>query len=241
VPEDAALDAPQLQRNALLRSLPANELDLFAPYLQHVDLPLKQGLFAANEPIPFGHFMLRGVASIVSRSEDGSIVEVATVGREGLVEISGYLGAESVPLDGIIQIPGEALRMPMKGLRQVVDKCPTLSKRLSLYTQALFLQISQTSVCNRLHPIQERCARWLLLTRDRVDSDDFQLTQEFLAQMLGVRRASVSEAAVALQRMGLIQYRRGSIRILDRKGLEGESCECHGIVKKEYERLLGEW
>jgi CRP-like cAMP-binding protein len=184
--------------------------------------------------------MLHGVTSIVSKMESGGIVEVATVGNAGLVELSAVLGASQIPLDAMVQIPGEALRIPLDVLRQEIAAANELKAILDLYTQALFMQIAQAAACNRIHPIEERCARWLLMTHDRVESDEFPLTQEFLSQMLGVRRASVTVAANALQQNGLISYRRGSITVTDRKGLEAAACECYAIITREYERLVGD-
>jgi CRP-like cAMP-binding protein len=166
-------------------------------------------------------------------------VEFATIGSEGMAGFPVLLGASSMPSRSLVQVPGEGFRMRATALRQMLEDSPESRDLLLRYTMALVVQIAQVTSCNRLHEVQQRCARWLLQTHDRVDSDTFPLKQEFLAQMLGVHRPSVSVAAGILQREGLIQYSRGQITVLDRKGLERASCSCYGFIKKEYDRLTG--
>jgi CRP-like cAMP-binding protein len=170
---------------------------------------------------------------------EGRAVEFATVGNEGFVGVAPLLGVESMPTRCLSQIPGAASRMEAGAFRAAQDANPAFRALLLRYTLALLNQIAQTAACNRAHPIEERCARWLLMTHDRVNGDKhFPLTQEFLAQMLGVRRASVSVAQAILHRAGLIRYTRGTISVLDRAGLEAASCPCYGVIRAEHERLL---
>lgn len=178
------------------------------------------------------------VVSLVALGEDGEkdIVEVATVGNEGIVGLPAFLGSEQTSLRAFIQIPGHALRTRVEAFKNFTTVSSSISQTILRYTQALITQISQSASRNRLHAIEERCARWLLQTRDRVQSDDFPLTQKFLSQMLGTRRAAVNLAARTLQQAGLISYRRGGVTILDRAELENVSCECYGIIASEFER-----
>lgn len=224
--------------NKLLARLPRAELEAVAPDLDPVPLPLKTVLHEALQPIEYVYFVERGVASMVNEPETGDIVEFATIGPEGMVGFPVLLGTASVPSRAVVQIPGRALRMKVPDLERALRSAPTLHKFLLRYLMALLNQIAQNTSCNRLHEVQERCARWLLQTHDRVDSDEFPLTQEFLSQMLGVHRPSVSVAAATLQRAGLIDYSRGNIRIADRRGLEAASCTCYRVIKREYTRLL---
>jgi CRP-like cAMP-binding protein len=189
--------------------------------------------------LPYVLFPLSGIISIVMEMENGAQIEVATVGNEGMVGVPLFLGAETTPGRAFSQVPGQSLRVPADVFKEEVQRRGKLEHMLQRYTQALFVQTAQSTACNRLHTIEQRGARWLLMTHDRVDGDQFPLTQEFLAQMLGVRRASVSEVAGEFQRAGLIAYARGNIAILDRQGLEDASCECYRVVRDEYERLLG--
>lgn len=170
--------------------------------------------------------------------QNGATVEVATVGNEGMVGLPVFLETDRIPIQGFVQVPGDAMRMRADVFREKVTPGSPLYKLLQRYTQALFNQVAQSAACNNLHSIEERFCRWLLMTRDRVDSDQFLLTQEFLSQMLGVRRASVSVVAAIIQKAGLIQYSRGKMTILDRQGLEDCACECYFTVKAEYERLI---
>lgn len=210
------------------------------PAFQLLTLEMSHLLYEPNEVITHIYFPLTAVTSVLSEMEDGTTVEVATVGREGMVGLSVFLGGETTFLRTIAQVPGMALSMEREDfLGLVKDTSSDLQPVLLRYTQALFTQLAQQSACNRSHNMEERCARWILMTQDRVGKDEFPLTQEFLAYMLGSRRASVTLAAGILARAGLIRYTRGIIRVLDRARLEEATCECYGIIQREYERLIG--
>jgi CRP-like cAMP-binding protein len=224
--------------NRLLTLLPAEAFARLRPHLVPVDLVVGQDLHAPNEPIAQVYFPCGGVSSLVIRLDGMIVVEVATVGNEGMVGLAAFLGGGSVPAQAVCQVAGPALRMSVEVLLREAAVRGPLHRILLRYTQGLINQISQSAACNRAHTIEERCARWLLMTHDRVGRDRFPLTQEFLAQMLGVRRAGVSAAAVILQRAGFIRYSRGVIAIADRPGLESAACGCYRIVRDEFERLL---
>jgi CRP-like cAMP-binding protein len=226
--------------NRLLASLPREEYERLRPYLESVFLDLKQELYQPNVPIEFVYFPLEGVCSLLSLTSEGDLVEVGTVGNEGMVGLPVFLGAREVPGISMCQIPGNALRMQAVDFRTQVTSGTALYDGLHRYTQALFNLISQSALCNRVHSIEQRCCRWLLLTHDRVETDEFPLTHEFLSQMLGVRRAGVSEVAAKLQNAGFISYQYGKMIVLDRAGLEAISCECYALVKAEFDRLVGD-
>lgn len=226
--------------NRLLACLPEEEYKRLAPYLELISLNLKQELYQPNVPIDFVYFPLAGVCSLLSLTKTGQLLELATVGNEGMVGLPVFLGTKQLPGLAMSQIAGEALRMRAQDLRTQVTQGTALYELLLRYTQSLFNFIAQTALCNRMHSIEERCCRWLLLTHDRVEGDEFALTHEFLSQMLGVRRAGVSEVASKLQNAGLISYLYGKITIVDRAGLEATSCECYQMVKAEFERLIGD-
>lgn len=236
----ASVDGPRPpEGNRLLDMLPEDELRRLRPHLETVVLGHKEILYEPGVPIEHVHFPIDGVCSLVATMEDGQTVEVGTVGNEGMVGLPVFLGTTTVPLGCLCQVPGEAVRMASEALRTEVRPDDRLHERLHLYTEATFFFTAQSSACNRLHSTEQRCARWLLQIRDRVGRDEFELTHGFLSQMLGVRRASVSEVAGALQRAGLISYSRGRIRVLDRTGLEAKSCECYRVIHEEFDRLLG--
>jgi len=226
--------------NKLLAKLPREELEVVSPDLEPVRLALRDVLHAPFEPIEHVFFITRGVASMVNEPDTGEVVEFATIGSEGIVGFPVVLGSNSVPSRAIMQVPGEALRLKATELERALPRTPMLHKLLLRYTMALLNQIAQSTSCNRLHEVQERCARWLLQTHDRVEGDSFPITHEFLSQMLGVHRPSVSVAAGMLQKAGLIEYTRGQVTIVDRKGLEAASCRCYRIITDEYVRLLEE-
>lgn len=229
---------PNPIKNRLLSALPNSEYERLLPHLEPVSLTFKQIIYAPNEPIEYVYFPNSGIISLVNLTEDGGTVEAATVGNEGMAGIPVLLGTDRMIGQAISQIVGDAVRMKADVFKREVTPGSPLHNLLLRYTQALMNLISQSVACNRLHSVEKRCCRWLLLCQDRVQSDQFPLTQEFLAQMLGVRRASVSEVAAILQRAGLIRYSRGKITICDRAGLEASSCECYRIVKEEFDRLL---
>jgi CRP-like cAMP-binding protein len=223
--------------NRLLGALADKELERLRPHLETVSLGLKDVLVEPDEPIEHVYFPINSACSIIATMGDGQEVEVGTIGNEGMLGLPVFLGRETVPLRTISQVPGEAVRMRSEALRKEVRPDDRLHELLHRYTEATFIFAAQSSACNRLHSVEQRASRWLLHTHDRVGKDEFPLTQEFLAQMLGVRRASVSEVAGGLQGQRLISYSRGRIRVLDRPGLEAKSCECYGIITKEFDRL----
>jgi CRP-like cAMP-binding protein len=228
-----------LGKNRLLAALPRDDYRRLRLHLVKVSLPLKDILYEANGPIPHVFFPLNGVVSLVIIIEGGFNLEVGTIGNEGMVGTPVFLGSESSPTRAISQVPGEALRMETKVFQEEMSRRGSLFCLVQRYTQAMINQISQSTVCNHRHSVQKRMCRWLLMSHDRVGVDEFPLTQEFLAQMLGVRRPTVTVVAGILQKAGLITYHRGKISILDRKGMEAASCECYEVVAKELDRLLG--
>lgn len=227
-------------RNRLLSALPADVLTALEPHFEHVEIELLRVLVDANARFTHVFFPLTGVISIVSQMTDGSTVEVGTVGNEGFAGVSVVLEGDSVPNTTLMQIPGEVVVLPAPLLAGLAEERPALRRLLHRYAHAYHIQVAQTAACNRAHDITERCARWLLMTHDRMGgAEEYALTQEVLAAMLGVRRAGVTVAAGILQKAGFIRYSRGRITILDRAGLEAASCECYGVVKAQFDRLLG--
>jgi len=234
-----AVQGPRVEmENWLLAALPRAERARLGAKLEPVYLPLRQPVYDADAPIPHVYFPTNCVLSLVA-DVDGEVVEVGTVGNEGMAGLPVFLGTTTFPGKCFAQVPGDALRMRADALQDEVKGGGALHDRLLKYTHYLLAQATQSAACNRLHSAEERLCRWLLMTRDRVGGDQFPLTQEFMAQMLGVRRATVSLTASALQHAGLIKYSRGKLTVLNREGLEGASCGCYAVVKKELERLLG--
>ncbi|MEH2013250.1 Crp/Fnr family transcriptional regulator [Nostoc sp.] len=227
-------------KNQLLAALPSKEYSRLVAYMEVIPLELKQHLYIRNQPIEYVYFLNYGVASMLTVLTDGSAIEVATVGNEGMVGLPVFLGADRIPGECFIQVPGYGLRMKVDAFKTHVTASSPLHDLLQRYTQALFNQIAQSAACNRLHSIEERLCRWLLMTADRVETSTFPLTQEFLSKMLGVNRSSVSLTASILQRAGLVEYARGQMTILDRSGLEATTCECYQVVRAEFERLLND-
>lgn len=226
--------------NRLLNALPPAETAWLMELMEPVSLAFKQLLYEPDQPIRDVYFPLTGVASLLIEMQDGGIVEIGTVGNEGMVGLPVFLGAASTPGRAIIQIPGSALRMPAATFTEVVLRADgALYYLLQRYTQALFVQTAQGAACNRVHNQEQRFCRWILMMHDRVGSDTFPLTHEFIAQMLGVRRATVSEIAAAMQATDLIQYHRGTMTIRDRAGLEAASCECYQVIRAEFDRVVG--
>jgi CRP-like cAMP-binding protein len=224
--------------NKILAALPAEEFEQFAAKLRPVSLELGKNLYLPEQKIEHVYFVNRGVVSILAALENGATVEAGVIGPEGMAGIPVILGADSAPNQALIQSEGDALRMSTRDVRTEFRKGGKLRDLLLRYTHTLFTQVAQTAACNRLHSIEQRLARWLLLTQDRVGRDEFVETQDFLSRMLGVRRAGVSVAASTLKQAGLIDYKRGIVFVLDRQGLEDYSCECYRIVKDEYDRYL---
>jgi CRP-like cAMP-binding protein len=226
-------------RNRILAALPAHELERIEPFLERVDLQVRHVLIDPNRPIEHVYFVEEGIVSILGVMEDGTAVETATVGNEGMVGTPVFLGTDRMAAQAFTQVSGWAHRLPADVLRQELARGGQLPRLLGLYTQAMITLVAQNSACNRVHTTEQRCARWLLLTADRAGRDTFDLTQFFLSQMLGVRRATVTEIAGGLQARGLIDYSRGRITIVDREGLEAASCECYRVIVSEFDRLLG--
>jgi CRP-like cAMP-binding protein len=227
--------------NRLLDTLTPAERQRVRALLERERAGVKQLLYGPGARIEALYFPIDAVVSILNTLSDGAAVEIATIGNEGMVGSPVVLGSDAMPAREFcqVQVPGELLRMDKTSFAEVLSQEGPFRDVIQLYVQALFIQIAQQVACNALHSVEERCCRWMLLTHDRVHSDSFPLTQEFLAQMLGVRRASVTLAAGALQSAGLIRYRRGEVVIVDRAGLEDVSCECYRVLRDEFDRLLG--
>lgn len=227
-----------LTGNRLLDALPREELGKLLPHLEAVSLPVRQTLQAPNTPPEFVHFVTAGIVSVVAPLEDGAMVELAIIGREGLSAINVMLGADTTPHECFVQVAGAALRMNARRLVEEASRATLLRDVLLRFAQAVAVHTAQTAACNARHTLDERLARWLLSARDRLDSDEMPLTQEFLSMMLAVRRSGVTVAAGTLQQAGIIRYRHGRITLLDRDALEATSCECYRIVRDEAARLL---
>ena len=223
--------------NRLLNALRRGNSDHELGPVELVSLTLKQELYTPNMPIEHVYFPVNGVVSMLAQLEEGLLVEVATVGNEGMIGLPLFLGTNTTPGKAFSQVPGDAYQMPAPEFKRHIEEPSNFTRVLHRYTQALVTQISQGNACNRVHNERQRCARWLLLTHDRVGSDEFPLTQEFLGQMLGVRRAVIEEIAGQLERAGTIDYTEGVVRVLNRPGLEAESCLCYSIIRDEYERM----
>lgn len=225
--------------NRLLGLLAARDYEGLRPHLHRQPLEYRKSLYAAGEKIEFVYFIETGVGSLVNTMKNGQAAEVGTIGNEGVVGLPLVFGDDRAPTSVYIQVPGEGLRIKASLFKRALARSPTMQVVMLRYAHALFNQVAQSAACNHFHSLEQRCCRWLLMTRDRMDSDRFLLTQEFLAMMLGVQRPGVSIAAGGLQRAGLITYKRGAVAILDLAGLMKRSCECYGISKMEFDRLLG--
>jgi CRP-like cAMP-binding protein len=228
-----------MPRNRILAALPPDELDRIQPALELVDMPLRKVVIDPNRPIEHVYFVEEGVVSMLGVMEDGTAVETATIGNEGMVGLPVFLGTDRTAAQAFTQVSGSAYRMEADAFREALERGGALPGLLARYTQAIITLIAQNSACNRVHTAEQRCARWLLLTADRAGRETVDLTHLFLSQMLGVRRATVTEIAGALQDRGLIDYSRGRITIVDRPGLEATSCECYRVILSEFDRLLG--
>lgn len=226
------------RENRLLAMLPRAEYDRLLPLMRPVEIALRETVYRQNAPIEYVYFPRSGVLSMIVVMEEGASVEVGIVGYEGFVGVPVFLNTERSPTQVLCQVSGSALRMPAAAFRDEVRKPGPLQLAVMQYTQTLLNAVSRVTACNQLHTCEVRCARWILATHDRVGADEFPMTHEFLAMMLGVRRASVTVAAGALQQAGLIEYRRGRMRVLDRAGLEAASCECYRLLRDEFDRLL---
>jgi CRP-like cAMP-binding protein len=225
--------------NRLLAALPGEVYEALRPHLEVVPMGLKDVVYEPYGRISHVYFPIGCIVSLVAVMEDRSMYELATVGKEGMIGLPLFLETESAPFRTFTQVPGEALQLDADVFMGAVGRSAAVVRLLHRYTQVLFNQVAWSAACNRAHSIEQRCARWLLMTHDRVASDRYLLTQEFLGQMLGVHRPRVNRAAGALQKAGLIRYVRGRITVLDRAGLEAASCECYRGIRAEYDRLLG--
>jgi CRP-like cAMP-binding protein len=223
--------------NQILATLPRPECERLLALTDAHSHTLRAMLYRANGPIDHVYFPTSGVLSLIVIMADGGSVEVGTVGNEGFLGTPILLGADRSPTQVFCQVPGSSRRMRADVFVDEIAKSPAFRRACLRYTQGLLAMTAQSTACNKLHPVNERCARWLLITHDRVPGDEFPMTHEFLAMMLGTRRASVTVAAGTLQQAGLITYHRGHIRVLDRPGLEAASCECYALVRAEMDRL----
>jgi len=226
--------------NRLLGLLTPADYARLQPHLRPIVLEYRQSLYRAHAPIGFVHFIETGVGSLVNTMANGDASEVGTIGNEGVVGLPVLLGDQRAPTSVYVQVPGAGLRMKATSFKKELAQSPSMQAVMLHYAHAFFNQVAQSAACNQFHSIEQRCCRWLLMTRDRMQSDDFLLTQEFLAMMLGVQRTGVTVAAGALQQRGLIRYKRGNVSVLDRLGLERRSCECYAISRKEFDRFLSD-
>jgi CRP-like cAMP-binding protein len=224
--------------NRLLTLLPEDERARITAVLERRSYERGDVLFRAHEPIETVYLPLYGIGSLLIYMQDGGTVEVGTVGNEGLIGLPVLHGAESTQITAVFQSPAEAMLMRTGDFRAELGRSPVFNGVVNRYAQGFLNQSAQSSACNRLHEVEQRMCRWILMTHDRMGEDHLQLTQEFLAAMLGVRRATVNLVARILQRAGLIRYQRGQITVTDRVGLEAATCECYWVVRREYERLL---
>ena len=234
--------APDLRddalQNHLLAALPADDYMRLEPHLEHVELELGEVLYEPGGRMRYVYFPTTAIVSLLYVMNDGASAEIAIVGNDGILGISLFMGGESTPSRAVVQSAGLGYRMNAALLKEEFSRFGVVMHLLLRYTQALITQMAQTAVCNRHHTIDQQLCRWLLLSLDRLSSNDLTMTQELIANMLGVRREGVTDAAGKLQAAGLIRYRRGTITVLDRAGLEARSCECYQVVKTEFERLL---
>ncbi len=226
--------------NRLLGLLNPGDYRRLRPHLHPIALTYRRSLYRARKPIEFVYFIETGVGSLVNTMANGQAAEVGTIGNEGLVGLPLVLGDDRAPTSVYVQVPGAGLRMKASLFEKELARSATMRTVMLHYAHASFNQVAQSAACNQFHSLEQRCCRWLLMTHDRMQSDEFLLTQEFLAMMLGVQRTGVTAAAGALQRAGLIRYSRGNVTIVDRRGLIRRSCECYGVSKKEFDRLLGD-
>ena len=224
--------------NHLLAVLPEEEWLRLAPHLILTELPLGHVVYESGDQLGYVYFPTTSIVSLLYVMEDGASAEIAVVGNEGIVGIALFMGGETTPSRAIVQSAGHGYRLSAKVLKQEFTRGGPIQHLLLRYTQALITQMAQTAVCNRHHSIEQQLCRWLLLSIDRLPSNELTMTQELISNMLGVRRSGVTEAALKLQSAGLIQYSHGHIAVLDRPALEKHACECYAVVKREFDRLL---
>jgi len=239
-PIDQPTDHPihQPKDNHLLAMLPEAEWERMAPHLVPVDMPLGQVVYESGDAVHHVYFPSTAIISLLYVMEDGASAEIAIVGNEGLVGIAVFMGGETTSNRAVVQSAGRAYRLGARVLKQEFQRGGPVQRLLLRYTQALIAQMMQTAACNRHHSIDQQLCRWLLLSLDRLPSNEVKMTQQLIANMLGLRRPAVTEAAMKLQEAGLIRYRYGNIEVLDRPGLERRVCECYASVKREFDRLL---
>jgi len=233
-------EPPTPLENHLLAALPQAVYERLLPNLELVSMPLGEVMYTSGSELPYLYFPTTCIVSLVYVMANGASAEIAVTGYEGLLGVSLFLGGHTAPNQAVVQSGGHAYRIGAKVVKHEFELGGPLQHLLLLYTQALIAQMAQTAVCNRHHSLDKQLCRWLLLSLDRLRSGELTMTQELIANMLGVRRQGVAEAAGNLQKAGLIDYRRGHIKVLDRPGLEARVCECYAVVKREYDRLLPE-
>ncbi len=226
------------RQNHLLAALPAAERERLYPELELVPLPLGDVLYESGNQLQHVYWPTDSIVSLLYVMADGASAEIAVVGNEGIIGIALFMGGESMPNRAVVQSAGHAYRLKGQLLKEEFNRSGALQQLLLRYTQALLTQMAQTAVCNRHHSVDQQLCRWLLLSLDRLPSNELTMTQELIANMLGVRREGVTEAAGKLQSAGLIHYSRGRITVVDRPRLEAQACECYGVVKREFDRLL---
>jgi CRP-like cAMP-binding protein len=231
-------DASTSKRNHLLAALPEGDWLRWHRELEAVDMPLGQVLYESGDTLTHVYFPTTAIVSLLYVMKDGDSAEIAIVGNEGIVGVSLFMGGDSTPSRAVVQSAGQGFRLKAQLMKDEFSKAGAVLHLLLRYTQALITQMVQTAACNRHHSLHQQLCRWLLLSIDRLEGNELHMTQELIANMLGVRREGVTEAALKLQKAGLIRYSRGHITVLDRAGLETNTCECYAVVKKEYDRLL---
>jgi CRP-like cAMP-binding protein len=225
-------------QNHLLDALPTDDYERLAPHLELIPMPLGEALYESGGTLPYVYFPTTSIVSLLYVMEDGASAEIALVGNEGILGISLFMGGDTTPSRAVVQSAGHGFRLKAELLKNEFGRFGPTMHLLLRYTQALITQMAQTAVCNRHHSVDQQLCRWLLLSLDRLASNELSMTQELIANMLGVRREGVTAAAKRLQLAGLIRYSRGRITVLDRPGLESRCCECYRVVKTEFDRLL---
>ena len=235
-PLESFPDGPQ-SGNLLLSAVAPPEFEQLGPLLEPHDLRMRETLQEAGDPPEYVYFPTSGIVSVLTVLENGMMIEFATVGREGCTGVPSLLGIDLSNLALISQLPGRSLRMKTSDYMAAIHRLPAFAEVIRIYGGVMFALLAQSAACNRAHIVDERMARWLLMTHDQAGRDDFEITQEFLAQMLGVSRPSVALSAAVLHKAGLIDHRRGEIAVVDRLGLEAAACECYGVIRQEFDRL----
>jgi CRP-like cAMP-binding protein len=236
--EAHSIASSDIGQNSLISALPISIRERWLPHLECVEMPLAQVLYESGATLSYVYFPTTAIVSLLYVLENGASAEIAVVGNEGLVGVSLFMGSKSTTSRAVVQSAGHGLRLKARMLEDEFNQSGPVPHLLLRYTLALITQMAQTAVCNRHHSLDQQLCRWLLLSLDRLWGDELVMTQELIANMLGVRREGVNEAAMKLQLAGLIRYGRGRILVLDRAGLEKRTCECYAVVKKEYDRLL---